>query len=140
MDRSLSEQLALEHLLGQGEPEVRTTGEWQSAARLIEAAKRSNRLRRATIKVVGEGRANKKLLYAQASKALRSEIQAINKQFQQERTALYAEHSRRTWADWLKKEAQHGGADGHGKAEPVTELHLVDQPHSPNHDRAYEEF
>ena len=42
--------------------------------RLIEAAKRSNRLRRATIKVVGEGRANKKLLYAQASKALRSEI------------------------------------------------------------------
>ncbi|MEF8689711.1 UNVERIFIED_CONTAM: relaxase/mobilization nuclease domain-containing protein, partial [Comamonas sp. A-3] len=79
--------------------------------RLIEAAKRSNRLRRATIKVVGEGRANKKLLYAQASKALRSEIQAINKQFQQERTALYAEHSRRTWADWLKKEAQHGGAD-----------------------------
>ena len=79
--------------------------------RLIEAAKRSNRLRRATIKVVGEGRANKKLLYAQASKALRSEIQAINKQFQQERTALYAEHSRRTWADWLKKEAQHGSAD-----------------------------
>lgn len=79
--------------------------------RLIEAAKRSNRLRRATIKVVGEGRANKKLLYAQASKALRSEIQAINKQFQQERTALYAEHRRRTWADWLKKEAQHGGAD-----------------------------
>ena len=79
--------------------------------RLIEAAKRSNRLRRATIKVVGEGRANKKLLYAQASKALRSELQAINKQFQQERTALYAEHSRRTWADWLKKEAQHGGAD-----------------------------
>ena len=79
--------------------------------RLIEAAKRSNRLRRATIKVVGEGRTNKKLLYAQASKALRSEIQAINKQFQQERTALYAEHSRRTWADWLKKEAQHGSAD-----------------------------
>lgn len=79
--------------------------------RLIEAAKRSNRLRRATIKVVGEGRTNKKLLYAQASKALRSEIQAINKQFQQERTVLYAEHSRRTWADWLKKEAQHGSAD-----------------------------
>ncbi|MCS4511807.1 TraI/MobA(P) family conjugative relaxase [Xylophilus ampelinus] len=79
--------------------------------RLIEAVKRSNRLRRATIKVVGEGRTNKKLLYAQASKALRGEIQAINKQFQQERTALYAEHSRRTWADWLKKEAQHGSTD-----------------------------
>ena len=32
----------IEHLLGQGEPEVRTTGEWQSAARLIEAAKAAN--------------------------------------------------------------------------------------------------
>ena len=34
-------------------------------------------------------------------------------QAQQQRLAvfLYAEHSRRTWADWLKKEAQHGGAD-----------------------------
>lgn len=79
--------------------------------RLIEAAKRSHRLRRATIKVVGEGRTTKKLLYAQASKALRSEIQAINKQFQQERAALYAEHSRRTWVDWLKKEAHHGNTE-----------------------------
>jgi len=80
----------------------------QRRDRLIEAAKRSNRLRRATIKLVGEGRANKKLLYTQASVALRDEIQAINKQFQQERTALYAQHSRRTWADWLKQEAQQG--------------------------------
>lgn len=76
--------------------------------RLIEDAKRSNRLRRATIKVVGENRLNKKLLYAQASAALRAEIQAINKQFQKERTAIYSQHSRRTWADWLKKEAHHG--------------------------------
>jgi hypothetical protein len=79
--------------------------------RLIEAAKRSSRLRRATIKVLGESRGNKKLLYAQASNALRSEIQAINKQFQQERIALYGQLSRRTWADWLKLEAQHGSAE-----------------------------
>lgn len=32
----------IEHLLGQGEPEVRTVGEWQSAGRLIEAAKAAN--------------------------------------------------------------------------------------------------
>lgn len=32
----------IEHLLGQGEPEVRTEGEWQPAGRLIEAAKAAN--------------------------------------------------------------------------------------------------
>ena len=79
--------------------------------RLVKEAKRSNRLRRATIKLVGDGRMSKKLLYAQASKALRSDIQAINQQYQQERAALYAEHSRRTWADWLRKEAQHGNTE-----------------------------
>lgn len=76
--------------------------------RQIEAAKRAGRLRRAAIKLVGESRANKKLLHEQASRVLRGQIQAINKQFQQERAALYAEHSRRAWADWLKQEAQRG--------------------------------
>ena len=32
----------IEHLLGQGEPAVKTEGEWQSADRLIEAAKAAN--------------------------------------------------------------------------------------------------
>lgn len=32
----------IEHLLGQGEPDVKTAGEWQSAARLIEAARAAN--------------------------------------------------------------------------------------------------
>ncbi|HQS13667.1 MAG TPA: PepSY-associated TM helix domain-containing protein [Reyranella sp.] len=32
----------IEHLLGQGEPPVKTEGEWQSAGRLIEAAKAAN--------------------------------------------------------------------------------------------------
>ena len=77
----------------------------------IEAAKRSNRLRRATIKVIGEGRSNKKLLYAQASQALRSEIQSINRQYQQERVAFYAEHTRQAWVDWLKKEAHRGNGE-----------------------------
>ena len=79
--------------------------------RLIEAAKRSGRLRRAAIKHLTAGRLTKKLLYAQASKALRSEIQAINKQYQVERAALYTKQGRRTWADWLKKEAHHGDAE-----------------------------
>lgn len=79
--------------------------------RLIEAAKRSGRLRRAAIKHLTAGRLTKKLLYAQASQALRAEIQAINKQYQEERAALYTKQARRTWADWLKKEAHHGDVE-----------------------------
>jgi len=77
----------------------------------IEAVKRANRLRRAAIKILGENRAIKKLLYAQASGALRGGIQAISKEYQQDRAKLYARYSRRTWADWLKKEAEHGNND-----------------------------
>lgn len=76
--------------------------------RAVEDAKRAGRLRRAAIKLIGDGRQNKKLLYAQASKALRDEIQAIQKDYQRERQALYEAHSRRTWADWLKHEATQG--------------------------------
>lgn len=74
----------------------------------IAAVKRSGRLRRAAIKILSEGRLTKKLLYAQASRSLRNEIQAINKQYRRERKRFYDEHRRLTWADWLKKEAMQG--------------------------------
>ena len=83
----------------------------QRKTRKVEDAKRSNRLRRATIKVLGENRLNKKLLYAQASKALRAEIDSINKQYQKDRQDCYDAHKRRTWADWLKKEALQGNSE-----------------------------
>ncbi|OJW51149.1 MAG: conjugal transfer protein TraI [Alphaproteobacteria bacterium 41-28] len=79
--------------------------------REIKAAKRANCLRRATIKVIGEGRAVKKLLYAQASYALRTEIQTISKKYQKERQDLYGTHKRCTWADWLQKEAIQGNVE-----------------------------
>ncbi|MCU7927533.1 MAG: relaxase/mobilization nuclease domain-containing protein [Candidatus Thiodiazotropha sp. (ex Dulcina madagascariensis)] len=90
-----------------------TRGEaWEKAkgrkARLIEAAKRSNKLRRSAIKLMGGTRFAKKLLYAQAHKALRDEIQSINKQYQKERTSLFERHKRQTWADWLKQQALNG--------------------------------
>jgi hypothetical protein len=77
----------------------------------IEAVKRSNRLRRSSIKVLGQNRANKKLLYAQASKSLRGDIQAINREFRIKKGELSDTHRRRTWADWLKKEALRGNAE-----------------------------
>lgn len=90
-----------------------TRGEaWEKARgrkdRAIDAAKRSNKLRRATIKLMGGTPFAKKLLYAQAHKALRDKIQKINKQYKQERTELYEQNKRRAWTDWLKQKALQG--------------------------------
>ncbi|HGF5205996.1 TPA: TraI/MobA(P) family conjugative relaxase [Vibrio parahaemolyticus] len=74
----------------------------------IEAAKRKNRLRRAAIKLMGEGRLNKKILYSQAHKALKADIQAINQAAKLERQGLHEKYKRRAWADWLKQEALKG--------------------------------
>lgn len=76
--------------------------------RAINAAKRWNKLRRATIKLMGGTRLAKKLLYAQAHKALRDKIQAVNKQYKKERADLYEQHKRRAWADWLRQKALEG--------------------------------
>lgn len=83
----------------------------QRKTRKVEDAKRSNRLRRSAIKVLGDNRLNKKLLYAQASKALQAELDSINKEYQRDRQGCYDEHKRYTWADWLKKEALQGNSE-----------------------------
>lgn len=83
----------------------------QSKTRKVEDAKRSSRLRRAAIKLMGGKAATKKLLYSQASKVLRDEIKAINKEYQRERQGCYEEYKRRTWADWLKKQALQGNSE-----------------------------
>lgn len=74
----------------------------------IKAAKRSNKLWRAAIKLIGGTRLSKKILYAQAHKALCDKIQTINKQYQKDRSELYDQHKRRAWADWLKQKAMEG--------------------------------
>lgn len=84
-------------------------GKWDNAKesknRRIEAAKRSNRLRRSAIKLMGGSRVSKKLLYAQAHNSFRSEVQTINKNYKQERQRLYEQFKRQAWADWLKQQA-----------------------------------
>jgi len=57
--------------------------------RAIEDAKRSNRLRRATVKIVDGKGINKRVLYSQASTALRTSLDAINKEYTKEREQLY---------------------------------------------------
>ncbi|MFT2112499.1 TraI/MobA(P) family conjugative relaxase [Marinomonas sp. 2405UD68-3] len=86
--------------------------EWDNARgkkdRRIEAAKRANRLRRSAIKLMGGSGLSKKILYAQAHKALKDEIQSINKDYKRERQELYDKYKRRAWADWLKQQALNG--------------------------------
>ncbi|CDM24645.1 IncP-type DNA relaxase TraI [Castellaniella defragrans 65Phen] len=76
--------------------------------RAIENAKKGAAARRAAIKHLTDGRLTKKLLYAQASAALRADLDAIHKRHAQERAAIYQEHRRRPWADWLKQQAMAG--------------------------------
>ena len=79
--------------------------------RAIEDAKRSNRLRRATVKIVDGKGINKRVLYSQASTALRTSLDAINKEYTKEREQLYKGFQRKTWADWLKQEALKGDTE-----------------------------
>ena len=76
--------------------------------RAIENAKKVAAARRAAIKHLTDGRLTKKLLYAQASAALRADLETIHKRHDQERAAIYNEHRRRPWADWLKQQATAG--------------------------------
>ncbi|HFR8143234.1 TPA: TraI/MobA(P) family conjugative relaxase [Salmonella enterica] len=78
--------------------------------RQIEAAKRSNRLRRAAIKLMGGGGLPKRLLYAQAHKSLRADMEKISQQYQREKQAIEERTQRRAWADWLKAKALEGDA------------------------------
>lgn len=77
----------------------------------IDDAKRSNRLRRAAIKIVDGKGINKKVLYSQASAAMRAKLDAIYKDYAKERERLYQGFQRRTWADWLKQEALNGNSE-----------------------------
>lgn len=76
--------------------------------RAVENAKKVAATRRAAIKHLTDGRLTKRLLYCQANAALRADLEAIHKRHDQERAAIYQAHSRRTWADWLKQQAQVG--------------------------------
>lgn len=82
--------------------------------RLIEAAKRGGRLKRAAIKLVGGAGPGKKIMYAATSKTLKDEIQNINKQYLKERQAIFNKYPRLAWADWLRVKATDGDMEALG--------------------------
>ncbi|CAG9194785.1 TraI/MobA(P) family conjugative relaxase [Burkholderia vietnamiensis] len=77
----------------------------------IENAKRKGQARRSAITLWGGGRLTKKVLYAQANGALKSELEAIYTQHRVACQRLYEQYRRHTWADWLKQEALQGSAE-----------------------------
>ncbi|MCW3657677.1 TraI/MobA(P) family conjugative relaxase [Burkholderia cenocepacia] len=77
----------------------------------VENAKKVGHARRAAIKLLGGGRLTQKLLYAQVSGAMKSELESIYAQHRVACKHLYEQHRRHTWADWLKQEALQGNAE-----------------------------
>ena len=79
--------------------------------RAIAEAKRNNKLRRATIKVLDGKGINKKVLYAQASLSLRTSLKTIHNEYAKESEKHYKGFQRCAWADWLKQQAIKGDVE-----------------------------
>jgi hypothetical protein len=98
----------------QGHSAARTV-EWTQArdrkSRLIEAAKRSGRLKRAAIKLMGGPGLSRKALYALTSRTLKDEINHIHQQYRKERQAIHEKYRRQAWADWLRRQATEGDSE-----------------------------
>jgi hypothetical protein len=88
------------------------TKEWKDARakrdRLIADVKRKAKLKRATTKLAGGSRSEKKLLYAMTSQSVKGELNKISEQYRQERERLLKQYQPVQWADWLRREATKG--------------------------------
>ena len=88
------------------------TQEWQEARakrdRLMADVKRKAKLKRATTKLAGGSRAEKKLLYAMTSQSVKGELNKINEQYRWECELLVKQYQPLQWADWLRREATKG--------------------------------
>jgi hypothetical protein len=80
-------------------------------ARLIADLKSKATLKRATIKLAGDSRAEKKCLYALISLGVKSELKSINEHYRQERDRLTKQYQPLQWADWLRREATSGNPE-----------------------------
>jgi Relaxase/Mobilisation nuclease domain/Large polyvalent protein-associated domain 7 len=79
--------------------------------RLIEAAKRTGRLKRAAIKLMEGSAWSKKVLYSLTSRTLRAEVQKIHQQHLKNRQGIYDKYRRRAWHDWLQDKATAGDSE-----------------------------
>jgi hypothetical protein len=79
--------------------------------RLIEEAKRSAKLKRAATKLIGNSRAEKKLLHTLTSTALKHKLKKINDQYRHDKDTLFKTFQPQQWADWLRSKATEGDAE-----------------------------
>lgn len=88
------------------------TKEWKNAMakrdRLISDVKTKAKLKRATTRLVGGSRAEKKLIYSMTSQSVRNEISKINEKYNQDRKQILKQFQPVQWADWLRREALKG--------------------------------
>lgn len=113
--RTRTVELYARYQTAQATANTTRSDEWAKAKakkdRLIEAAKRSGRLKRAAIRLVSASGIAKKLMYMAASKSLKDEINNINTTYRNERQEIYTRFQRRTWADWLRDQAMAGDGE-----------------------------
>ena len=60
---------------------------------------------------MGNSRAEKKLLYALTSTALRNKLKNINEQYRLDKETLFKKHPPQQWADWLRRQATAGDTE-----------------------------
>jgi hypothetical protein len=85
---------------------------WKNARALrdrsVGEVKNKAKLKRATTKLLGGSRAEKKLLYAMMSQSVKHELNKINEHYRRERERLLKQHQPLQWTDWLRREATKG--------------------------------
>lgn len=78
--------------------------------REIGAVKSADRLRRAAIRLMVGSVPVKRLLYAQAHRTCKAEIETIRTGYRKEAQAIAGRHRRLSWRDWLQQQAGQGDA------------------------------
>jgi hypothetical protein len=95
----------------QGRGVKRTQGLKEARAkkeRLMAELKCNAKLKRATTRLAGGSRSEKKLLYAMTSQSVKGELNKINGQYRLERERLLKQYQPLQWVDWLRREAARG--------------------------------
>jgi hypothetical protein len=80
-------------------------------SRLIADLKSKATLKRATTKLTGGSRVEKKCLYALISLGVKSELKSINEHYKLERERLTKQYQPLQWVDWLRREATSGNPE-----------------------------
>ena len=74
----------------------------------VGAVQDASRVRRSAIRLMGGDRLARKVLYALASRASKSDLAKVRKEHALERRAHQQQYVRRVWADWLRARAAQG--------------------------------